>query len=228
MKRFLVLLMVIGITLVSAQGFSFDASENGVSMTVTGIEDTDQDLKASDDVINEIVTNLEKLQKLYKGKLSKLDGKRADKLVDNIYELLAEISTDGNVETSSTTSTSNINININEGSTTTTPQVVEEEVEVEEIAAAMSSSDFNNLVSRIESESFDDDKLRVIRTAKANHNFNVSQIVRLIGLWNFSDDQLNVLRISYPGCVDTKNNYQILDAFTYSSDKEEAELIINQ
>jgi hypothetical protein len=235
MRKFFTIVILLGTMVLSAQGFSLNASEDGFSMSVSGMETTTNSSsstsKSSNTVIDEIVSNLEKLQKLYTGKLSKLDGKRADKIVDNIYELLAEIPTDASNETTTTTSngtnsnSSTINININDEVTTTpsTP-VVEAEPETN---SAMPSGEFSTLVSRIGSESFADDKLRVLRTAASNHSFKVSQIVTLLGQFNFADDKLSALRISYPGCVDPKNNYQILDAFTFSGDKEEAEQIIN-
>ena len=91
----------------------------------------------------------------------------------------------------------------------------------------MSDSDFSNLISRIQAESFSDDQMRVIRTAAKKHNFKVNQIVRIIDCFSFADDKITALGISYPGCIDPQNNYEILDAFTYSDDKSEAERIIN-
>jgi hypothetical protein len=88
-------------------------------------------------------------------------------------------------------------------------------------------TDFNSLLTKINAESFGDDKMRVLRTASKNSKFNCNQIIRLIGAFTYSDDKLEALRIAYPEVVDPNNNYKIIDAFTYSADKEEAENIIN-
>ena len=91
----------------------------------------------------------------------------------------------------------------------------------------MPDSDFSNLVSRIRGESFSDDQLRVLRTAAKNYNFSCGQIVTLISCFTYSQDKMEALRITYPKVTDPRNNYTILDSFTYSTDKEAAEAIMN-
>jgi hypothetical protein len=107
------------------------------------------------------------------------------------------------------------------------PPVKEEPAPAKVGRKLMMDTDFNSLLTKINAESFGDDKMRVLRTASKNSKFNCNQIIRLIGAFTYSDDKLEALRIAYPEVVDPNNNYKIIDAFTYSADKEEAENIIN-
>ncbi len=237
MKKFtIVLVLAFSLVGLFAQGFNFSATEDGFSMTVTGDDNstTTTTVSNSGDVIDKIVTKLEALQEKYNAKLNKLDGKRANTIIDEIYSLLAllpenstltEPVTNNNQQTESTSST--VNININGLDTQTNQTEVAEPVAPSNGKKSMSESDFSNLIRRIQDESFSDDQARVVRTAAKNHNFKVSQIVRILDCFSFADDKINALSISYPGCIDPQNNYEILDAFTYSDDKSEAERIIN-
>lgn len=233
-KITITLVLIISMLGVFAQGFSFSANEDGFSMSVTGEEgsstETKVTVKNSGEVIDQIVVKLEELQSKYNAKLNKLDGKRVNNIIDDIYALLALlpdnstlVKPETNTQTNeSSTSTVNINITgLETQSTQSEPQVTTP------TKNAMSDGDFSNLINRINGESFADDQLRVLRTAAKNHDFKVSQIVRIINCFDFSEDQINALSIAYPGCVDPENNYEILDAFTFSNDKEEAERIIN-
>lgn len=239
-KITIIIVLVLGIVGLFGQGFSFSANEEGFSMTVTGEEgSTSQStvtVKNSGQVIDKIVVKLEELQTKYNAKLNKLDGKRANNIIDEIYSLLSllpenatlvnpETSTSNTQQTESSTST--VNINIGGLDTQTSQPQSTTEVAATDNNKSMSESDFSNLIKKINDESFSDDQMRVLRTAAKNHNFKVNQIVRILDCFSFPDDKLSALSISYPGCVDPQNNYEILDAFTYSDDKSEAERIIN-
>ena len=91
----------------------------------------------------------------------------------------------------------------------------------------MPEGEFSTLVSKVKAESFADNKMRVVRTAAKNYNFSCNQIISLIDCFDFSDNKLEVLRTTYPKVTDAQNNFKILDAFTYSDDKETAESIMN-
>ncbi len=242
-KVILIALALIATFAVYAQGFSINTPEGNISMSITGIE-SDGKTK-SGNIIDKIVNRLERLEKDYHSKLNKIDQKRAQNIVEEIYGLLAMLPYDANVtfttssSSSTTTTTSgqpNININITGGMVEEKPVVQKQPKKpqqqlVEATPASnrkiISDKDFNDLMSRIAKESFSDDKLRVLRTAARNFKFNVNQIVRLIGAYTYSEDKIQALQISYPECVDPHNNFRIIDAFTFSSDKEEADNIIN-
>jgi|GEM_PF-954405 len=253
-KIVLILVALVAVISIYAQGFSIQTPEGNISMTISGVEPDGK--TKSGNIIDQIVAKLEVLEKEYSVKLNKLDSKRANNIIDEIYGLLALLPADANVvitssssttTTTSTTSTQpNININITGNMVEEKPvtqekpkkpaQIVEEKPSkpapvIEEKPSTsrklMAEKDFNDLLSRIGKESFSDDKLRVLRTAARNSKFNVSQIVRLIGAYTYSEDKIEALRISYPEVVDPQNNFKIIDAFTFSSDKEEADNIIN-
>jgi hypothetical protein len=236
-KISIVLVLMLSVFALFAQGFSFSANEEGFSMSLTGEEGSSSETKVtvnnSGQVIDQIVVKLEELQAKYNAKLNKLDGKRVNNIIDDIYTLLSLLPDNSDLvkpETNTSTQTSpaaggtvNININTNESQTS---QTVAETTPISN-KNPMSASDFSNLINRINGESFGDDQLRVLRTAAKNHDFSVSQIVRILDCFDFSEEKISALSISYPGCVDPENNYEILDAFTYSDDKSEAERIIN-
>ncbi len=228
-----------------AQGFTISTPEGNVTMSITGIPA--DGTTTSGNIIDQIVVKLEALQKDYHSKLNKIDQKRANNMVDEIYNLLAMLPDDANITVSQTPSTStntssNININISGMQTEEKPTpVVEAKPPVQQTQQvkpiieekpangrmAITENDFLGLLDRIDKENFCDDKTRVLKTATKNYKFNVNQIVRLIGAFAFAEDKVKTLQISYPGCTDPQNNYKILDAFTYSEDKEAAEDIIN-
>jgi hypothetical protein len=251
MRYLIALTMILAVAILPAQvGMNMNTPEGSVSMTMTGVP---MNAPADGAVIDQIVDRLEKLEKEVHVKLTKLDKKKADKLMDEIYDLLsllpvaepvpvAETSASAAAASSSSSSssssgTANININITgmEGNPPPPPPHHDEEYyeDDEELSSAsmrkvMPEGDFSDLVSRIKKESFSEGKIRVLRTAAKNYRFNCSQIVRLIDSYTFSEDKLEALRISYPDVADPKNNYKILDAFTFDTDKDEADRIINQ
>jgi len=236
MKKITILiLLVFSMASLFAQGFSFSATEEGFSMKVTGEENSAATtVKNSGEVIDKIVVKLEELQKKYNAKLNKLDGKRVNNIIDDIYSLLSLLPEDSSLvepETSSNqqteTTSSTVNININGIETQSSQSELTPEVVATNSKKSMSDSDFSNLINRINGEGFSDDQLRVVRTAAKNHNFKVNQIIRILDCFSFSEEKISALAISYPGCLDPQNNYEILDAFTYSDDKSEAERIIN-
>ncbi|PKN79908.1 MAG: hypothetical protein CVU48_03795 [Candidatus Cloacimonetes bacterium HGW-Cloacimonetes-1] len=248
MKRFWILVLMTVMTIsMFAQGFTFTTPEGNITMSITGVPA--DGTTTSGNIIDQIVIKLEALQKDYHSKLNKIDQKRANNMVEEIYNLLALLPDNASITISQTPSTStntssNININISGMQTEEkpTPQaVIEAKPPVQQTQQvkplieekptngrkAISANDFAELLGRINKESFSDDKTRILKTASKNYNFNVNQILRLIGSFTFAEDKVDALQISYPGCTDPQNNYKILDAFTYSEDKEAAEDIIN-
>ncbi len=241
-------LLIMSVALTAQIGMNMNTPEGSVSMSVTGIP---VEQGAPGNVIDMIAAKLDLLEKEIHSKLNKLDQKKAERIVDDIYDLLALLqsgepvpvaaasaSASSSSSSSSTASgTANININISGMEEQPRPKPRDKprpphHDEEPRLAVsnrkAISSGEFTSLVGRIKAESFSDDKLRVLRTAAKNYKFSVNQIVSLIGAYTFSEDKVEALRISYPEVTDPQNNYKILDAFTYSSDKEEADRIINE
>lgn len=253
MRYLIFMIVLLSCLSLTAQEFKISTPEGTVSMSITGVQKDGN--TTSGNIIDQIAAKLDQLEKEVHTKLNKLDQKRAENILNEVYGLLALLPTNQTVNvgqststtttttstTTSSTGTVNINMNISGMDVEEKPKPAEkpkpekpkpapQEVQkpAKTVRVLMSEAEFNSLISKITAESFGDDKLRVLRTAVKNNKFNCSQVVRLIGAFTYSEEKLDALRISYPEVVDPQNNYKIIDAFTYSSDKQEAEGIINE
>lgn len=92
----------------------------------------------------------------------------------------------------------------------------------------MSDQEFIRLKQAIRNESFSDDQLRVAKLAAQNKRMKVSQIKEVARLFTFSKPQLDFAKAAYNNCVDKQNYYEVMDVFTFSSDKRKLEEFINQ
>ncbi len=92
----------------------------------------------------------------------------------------------------------------------------------------ISEQEFNQLIESIKNESFEDDQLSIVELSARYNYFTVSQVIRVIKEFSYSNGQLKALELLYPKVVDPENSHQIINAFTYSSDKEKAKEIINR
>ena len=191
--------------------------------------------------VDEIADKLDVLQKDFCSKLNKLDRRRADKIIDEIYNLLsvlpsdvmvtAEVSDNNSATTTISSSSSssnananiNINMNIQDKSASGAP-VVEEKPTSEE----MTESQFNRLLQNVKNEGFADDQASVVRVAAQSQFFTVNQLIRLLNVFTFASDKIEIVRIVYPRIVDKENAHNLLGAFTYSSDKKAVEQIIGR
>lgn len=99
---------------------------------------------------------------------------------------------------------------------------------VEEGLYPMSDEEFTQLIENIKNESFEDDQLSIIQISSEYNFFTVNQVVRVIDLMTYSSGKLKTLEYLYPNVIDKNNSHQIINAFTYSSDKEKAQEIINE
>jgi Domain of unknown function (DUF4476) len=222
-------LMLIAVTVLLADSFSIETDMGGMTVTI----EEGSSGKAEVNVIDEIATRLEKLETKYNTNLNKLDQKRTDKLINEIYELLAMLpdnlsfditSVQSNQNTQSTTTSMNIDIQMTEDNFDDEP-VTEVKMEMK---SAMSESEFRKLKSNVENEDFADDQTSVVRIAAKSKYFNIDQLIRLLDVFSFEEDKIELVRIVYPQVVDPDNAHNLLGAFTYSDDKEEVEEIINQ
>lgn len=84
---------------------------------------------------------------------------------------------------------------------------------------AMTSAELDNLKRAVEHESFSDDKLRVAKAAAKSKYMRVSQIKEIARFFTFSDEKLEFTKAAYANCVDKSNYYEVMEVFTFSSDK---------
>ncbi|MCD4817912.1 MAG: DUF4476 domain-containing protein [Candidatus Cloacimonetes bacterium] len=236
MKKILLIVFVIYVSSIFAETISLDTPMGSFKASISG---SDLNSANSVSVIDEIANRLEILESKFHKKLNKLDQKRSNKIVEEIYELLALLPDDVTMKvvsettTSTTTTTSessansnvNININVNEQE-----DFQQEEIEIESHSSnsAMSNNEFRTLYNNVENESFSDDQLSVVRIATGRKYFTINQLTQLIGLFSFSDEKIQCVQIVYPKIVDKDNAHNLLGAFTYSDDKKQVENIINR
>ena len=203
---------------------------DGISMSVSVDEGTSSN-SSSVSVVDEIADRVDVLQNKYFSKLNKLNQKRANKIVDEIYELLALLPDDISTSNQNANPNFNITFDVNEQQAETQPSVVEHKIEiVEEIdePVAMSSSEFQQLLSNVQDEGFADNKTSVVRIAAKSKYFSISQLITIVDEFSFSDDKINIVRIVYPRVVDTDNSHNLIGTFTFSGDKDKVEQIISQ
>jgi hypothetical protein len=91
----------------------------------------------------------------------------------------------------------------------------------------ISNSDFAGLVESIKNESFEEDKLSVISIAAKYHFFLVDQVLQLIDLYSFSSSKIETIKYTYPNIIDKNNSHRLINAFTFSSDKDKVREINN-
>lgn len=227
MKKLLLLIVLFTISHLMADSISMETPVGNFEMQV---EESSTN-SVSTEAIDKIAEKIEILEQKYLIKLNKLDQKRATKLTNEIYELLASMDGNSTITTSSstlsnsaeTTTKVNFSVNVNEGNFNETVVEVEDETN-----SAMSNSDFSQLIKNIKGESFADDQLTVIRMAAKRSYFSIAQLVQIVGIITFADDQVSAVEIVAPKIIDMQNSHNLLNAFTFSDDKDKVSNIIDQ
>ncbi len=233
MKKIFVVVFVFSAIFIYSEVLKISTPAGSFKMSVQSDDSTTKHSQ-NVSVVDKIADDLDLLSSKYIGKLNKLDQKRAKKVIDEIYDLLALLPEDvyythnnGKIQTTNQTQSQNVNITIKTDVQNATPQTKEMQKETPKVNA-MSESAFNTLYNNVSNEGFADDKLSQIKVAAKRNTFKVSQVVRLLGLFSFADDKIKCLEILYPKVVDKENSHNILNAFTFSEDKKKVEKIINR
>ena len=89
----------------------------------------------------------------------------------------------------------------------------------------ISKGDLSDLKDALRRAAFADDQLEVLRSASQGNYYKCSQIIEILEIFPFSSDKLEALKATYPKCLDTGNNFKIVDAFVF--DKDQAREIID-
>ncbi len=121
-----------------------------------------------------------------------------------------------------------INLTVNEGGQAQPPIAIPPQVTapapppppVQSQPVVMPPAAFASLRGAIQTESFGDGKLRVLRDAMASHRLNVKQAEQLLPLFDFSSDRIEAAVAIHPRLVDPENFYQLYGSFDFESDKE--------
>lgn len=85
----------------------------------------------------------------------------------------------------------------------------------------MSEGALVGLIAAVEGASFSDDQVSVLATAAAGNHFTCAQVVRLIEPISFGDSKVEAVSAMRPAILDPENAWQLEQAFSFSSDKEE-------
>lgn len=89
----------------------------------------------------------------------------------------------------------------------------------------ISRGDLSDLKDALRRAAFADDQLQILRSASKGNYYTCSQIIEILEIFPFSTDKLEALKATYPRCLDTGNNFKIIDAFIF--DKDQAREIID-
>ena len=92
----------------------------------------------------------------------------------------------------------------------------------------MSAREFNDLKDQIRKEWFETNRLTSVKFIIDKNNFTTQQVKDLMLLFTFESNKLEVAKYAYCKTVDLRNYYQIIDALTFSSSKDELARFIRE
>lgn len=92
---------------------------------------------------------------------------------------------------------------------------------------SMSPGQFKALMNSVNSEAFDDNKMRIIKMAALNNDFTSAQIAAMVSSLTFN--QVKMAKELFKNCTDPENYLTTVgNSFTYSTDKMALEKYIDQ
>ena len=103
----------------------------------------------------------------------------------------------------------------------------QQNVDEEPPITVINEADYRTLISAINNEAFEENKINVLRASVKYNYFSVEQVIGLIDLSPFSTWKLKALELTYPFIVDKDNSYKILNSFNFSDDKNKAQEILD-
>jgi Domain of unknown function (DUF4476) len=92
----------------------------------------------------------------------------------------------------------------------------------------LSNRDFDQVKEQIRKEWFENNRLTSTKVIIDKSNFTVQQVKELMLLFTFENNRLEVAKYAYRKTVDKQNYYQLNDALTFSSSKDELARFIRQ
>lgn len=91
----------------------------------------------------------------------------------------------------------------------------------------IADAQLQSILRSMSREPFAEDKINVLQGAVGTNYFLVSQVQQLVGQFQFSKDKLEVVRGLWARVLDRQNGFQLYNAFSFSSDKEELKRIMS-
>ncbi|MCP3098910.1 DUF4476 domain-containing protein [Myxococcus sp. K15C18031901] len=92
----------------------------------------------------------------------------------------------------------------------------------------MSDSAFQRVIDAMNRETFKEDKMRMLTMGLNDNYLLVSQVSRIINMFQFADDKLAAVQVVRNRILDTDNNYLLFNSFTFSQDKKKLQEILTQ
>lgn len=81
--------------------------------------------------------------------------------------------------------------------------------------------DFSDAKEQIKKEWFENSRVSVAKQVIDGYNFTTSQVKEIMNLFTFEDNKLEIAKYAYMKTVDRQNYYQLNDALTFQSSKDE-------
>ena len=81
--------------------------------------------------------------------------------------------------------------------------------------------DFTAAKEQIKKEWFENTRLTIAKQIIDANNFRASQVKEIVTLFTFENNKLEIAKYAYRKTVDKQNYFQVNDAFTFSSSKDE-------
>ncbi len=86
---------------------------------------------------------------------------------------------------------------------------------------AMRKNDFMAAKQTIENESFDESRVNTAKSIISSNCLTSDQVLELCQLFSFEQSKLDVAKCAYGKTVDQNNYFKVVNAFTFSSSKDE-------
>lgn len=92
----------------------------------------------------------------------------------------------------------------------------------------MNNRDFDQLKESLRKEWFENNRITSVKTVTDKTNFTTQQVKELMLLFAFENNKLEVAKYAYRKTVDKHNYYQLNEALTFSSSKDELARFIRE
>ncbi|MBK9569366.1 MAG: DUF4476 domain-containing protein [Chitinophagaceae bacterium] len=92
----------------------------------------------------------------------------------------------------------------------------------------MNNREFSDMKDQIRKEWFENNRLISAKVIIDKNNFNMQQVKELMLLFTFENNRLEVAKYAYRKTVDKQNTYQLNDALTFNSSKDELARFIRE
>lgn len=81
-------------------------------------------------------------------------------------------------------------------------------------------------IAHIGNESFEEDKLRIVRDLASSQYFLVAQVEKILPAFSFENTKVKIVEILAPRILDRQNGYRLYSSFTFSSNKAKVEKLL--